>query len=259
MPPSSGPSGSTAKTDGSTTGAPSRTIPTWQTSASSSTAKRSARSALPRSRWRVIVVRSVGDRTAVMALVCRRSGLLSRATSAALRQDTSHGPTAGAPARARPRRRPAAEQPGRRPDPRRDPRRHPPDRRPPAQHPLARGRPGRLPRGHRAGLRPADRRGLDRGTARLRHVRGRRRTRPALATGRSVLRSPSRPCSDSTPGPRGSTPGTVPPGAAPGATCPRPRLRRRTTIPRGCATCASSSPPTWRAPAACSVTPTRSW
>ncbi len=56
-------------------------MPTWQTSASSRSAKRSDRSSLPRSRWRVIVVRAVGESCGVTALVCRRSGLTARATS----------------------------------------------------------------------------------------------------------------------------------------------------------------------------------
>ena len=89
-----------------------------------------------------------------------------------------------------------------------------------AEHPRAGGRPRRLPQRHRAGLRPADRRGLARDPARLRDVR-RRRRRPRARRHRRVAAAaePDPGCSGSTPGPRGSTRVTGPPGAAPGATC----------------------------------------
>src|SRR3954469_24074746 len=73
---------------GSTTGSARRAIPTWHASASASTANRSARSSLPRSRWRVILVRAVDDRLAVMLVSSARGGLLSGATSVAFEQDT---------------------------------------------------------------------------------------------------------------------------------------------------------------------------
>ena len=124
------------------------------------------------------------------------------------------------------------------------------------EHPRPGRRPRRRPRGHRAGLRPAARRGLAGDPPRRRHVRRLRRRRRASRTGPAPYPGAHavRSCA-STQARRGSTPGTRPAGAAPGARCPPPARRGGTTTraglpraPRRPSPTTSPAPGAWRGP-----------
>ena len=258
MPSSSGPSGSTAKADGSTSGC----SPTLEADVRDERVVEQGHAAAPRSatarlRPRLVRVRSVGSR----AVVLMATMLVDRwPAHTGHFAPTLDRPLCHAPRDPRPVRPAAARPPARRPGPTPGAGRHPaPGDRLPSTRRLAADL-GRRPVGHRAGVGPAPRRGLDRGPPRRRHVGGRRRR----------ARSPAAPAASH--GPGGGRPAGPPRRRHPWIDARHRAAWRRawrevssaprrggTTTRAASPSCASCSPSAWAAPGAWSSTPTTWW